>query len=84
VVAHGERAEDNDDRDRGVRDQVEDGPEGTEQPCLGDLRPVDLRGLLLVAGGRLRRAAEGLEDAYAGRGLLDERGEIAFLVLVAP
>ena len=80
-LADRERAEDDDDADDGVRDQVKQGPERPEQAGLGDLRPVDLRGLGVVPGGGLLAPAERLQHADAGRRLLDQRRQVALLIL---
>jgi hypothetical protein len=78
MVADRDRAEHDDERDRGVRDQVEHGPEAAEQPGFGHLGVVDLSGLREVGPRRLGGVAEGLQHPDAGRRLLDERGQVAF------
>jgi len=76
-----DRAEHDDQADDGVRDQVEQRPERAEQARLIDLGLADLGGLRVVPGRGLPSPAERLQHADAGRRLLDQRGQIALLVL---
>ena len=76
-----DRAEHDDQADDGVRDQVEQRPERAEQARLLDLGPAHLGGLGVVPGRGLPSAAERLQHPDPGGRLLDQRGQVALLVL---
>ena len=80
-----ERAQQQDQADDRVRQQVEPGPEGAAQPGLLHLRrPAPALAWLACWAAACVAAAERLEHPDAGRGLLDVGGQVALLVLGAP
>ena len=77
-------AEQQQEADQRVRDQVKAGPERAAQPGLLEFGPEHLEGLAAMLPGRLVTPAERLEHADPARGLFHVGGQVALLVLGAP
>ena len=84
VPADRDGAEQQQDADERVRDEVQASPEGAAQPGFLQLGAEHLECLAAVLPGGLVTPAERLEYPDPGRGLLHVGGQIALLVLGAP